>query len=153
MRVKYFLIVLGCFISSSLILLIPMIPAIENHTIQASIKSNIQEMIKIKNIENNLIINLNPIINIILLLLTFLKDLTDMFIAIMVSLFDYISDYLIEIENVVNDINNPLIRIIISLMIYIYIILMFTVLVLMVQFSGILITLSLILNNLFPFVL
>jgi len=153
MRIKYFLIVLGCFISSSLILLIPMIPAIENHTIQASIKSNIQEMIKIKNIENNLIINLNPIINIILLLLTFLKDLTDMFIAIMVSLFDYISDYLIEIENVINDINNPLIRIIISLIIYIYIILMFTVLVLMVQFSGILITLYLIFKDLFPFVL
>jgi len=137
-------------ISCFLIIFTPVIPAIEYNTINNSIKLDINNITNHKIIlnENLLKLILNPLIDIILLLLQFIMDLTNIFIAIIITIFDYISLFLIDLSNLINEIQNPFINIILSFLTGIYVLLMFTCLVLVVQFTGIIVIIYLLIEKL-----
>ena len=139
MRIK--IILLGSLISCFLIVFTPSIPAIEYNLYYNKIQSNI---IYTPNYQNNLDQRLlkyilDPIIDLIKLILSFIKDLIDIFVAIEITIFDYISQFLIELLNILNEIQKPLLNIVLSFLIGIYILLTFTCLVLIVQFTGIIV--------------
>ena len=136
----------SCF----LIISTPVIPAIEYNTINNSIKLNINDITNHKNFLNEKLLKiiLNPLIDIILLLLQFIMGLTNILIAINIAIFDYISIFLIDLLDLINEIQNPLINIVLSFLTGIYILLMFTCLVLAVQFTGIIVLIYLLIEKL-----
>jgi hypothetical protein len=149
MRINNILIFIGLIISSFLIIFTPLIPAIEFHTIKNNIETNISE--NIQNLKNSkekiLIYILNPLIEILLILLKFLKDLSEIFIGIIITIFDNISITLNDILDIMEEIQKPLINIFLSFLIGIYMLLMFTSLVLLVQFTGIIVIIYLLIEK------